>query len=337
MVSKWVVILITILSYSCEGILFDNSNQNNPLEVYDAFIFEIDQNYPYFEFLTFDFDSAEQVNRKLIEENLSGIQLAASIENMIHLLEDKRIKVTHERMNIRYRGNYYGSTINKLSNISSYFDSYVVHNSTFEYGELSGTEIGYIRVNNFSSEYNLTIESIDQILDKLQNKSGIIIDVRSTVEGDTQNSNIVLERFNDSSRVFIKWRVRQKDERLSFDEWSHWWYTSVSKEYKYSNDIVVLTNRRSNGAAEWFVAGMRSIPNVTVVGDSTRGKMGYSNFKKLPNGWGIYRSDIQPVLPDNQNKRYRGLFPDVPVWVSISDSLAGIDTILERAIEELNN
>lgn len=337
MINKWNIILIVACISSCEGIIFDDSNKTDTLEVYDAFIKEIDQNYPYFQFLTFDFDSLEQANRKLIQDSRSGIQLAESISQMVQLLEDNRIRVTYERMDIRYSASNNSSTVNKLSDISSYFDSYVIQNSSFEYGVLSGRELGYIRINDFGLEYDLTIETIDQILNELQNTSGIIIDVRSTVAGNTQNSNSVLERFNDSSRVFIKWRIRQQEERLNFDEWSNWWHTKISNEYKYSNNLALLTNRRSNGAAEWFIAGMRSIPTVIVVGDTTRGKMGYSNFKILPNNWGIYRSNIQPVLPDRPNERYIGVFPDVPVWISESDSIAGRDKILEKAIEVLNN
>lgn len=337
MVSKWVLISSIVFISSCEGFLFDDSNQTDPLEVYDAFITEIDQNYPYFQFLTFDFDSLVQVNRKFIQKSRSGVQLVESIDQMVQLLEDRRIRVTYDKVNISYSEFTNSCPENKLPDISSYFDSYVILNSSFEYGELLGTQLGYIRINDFGLRHDLNIETIDQILNQLQNTSGIIIDVRSTIVGNTENSNTVLERFNDSSRVFIKWRIRQKEERLSFDEWSHWWHTSVNNEYKYSNNLALLTNRRSNGAAEWFIAGMRSIPSVTVLGDTTRGKMGFSNFKILPNNWGIYRSNIQPVLPDRPNERYNGLFPDIPIWISEEDSIAGRDTILEKAIEVLNN
>jgi len=56
---------------------------------------------------------------------------------------------------------------------------------------------------------------------------------------------------------------------------------------RYTDPIALLTNRRTFSAAESFVLAMRTLPQVTIVGDTTGGGSGNPLHRELPNGWGL--------------------------------------------------
>ncbi len=80
---------------------------------------------------------------------------------------------------------------------------------------------------------------------------------------------------------------------------------------------------------------MRTLPQVTVVGDTTGGGSGNPVYRELPNGWTSrvprwleFTSDFEPF-------EGVGLAPDI--WVSTPDALleSGTDRIFETAVEIL--
>ena len=99
--------------------------------------------------------------------------------------------------------------------------------------------------------------------------------------------------------------------------------------------VIVLTNRRSYSATEWFVLFMDLQPNVQIVGDTTGGGGAVPITRELPNGWILRVSNTQTRLPSGKVFQKSGIFPDVPVWIPQEDETNNIDTILEKAIQLL--
>ena len=79
---------------------------------------------------------------------------------------------------------------------------------------------------------------------------------------------------------------------------------------------------------------MKSLPNVTIVGDTTGGGCGLPFTSELPNGWRIRFSSCPITSPDGQLTEF-GVEPDVKVDMTDEDLARGHDTILDRAIELL--
>ena len=78
---------------------------------------------------------------------------------------------------------------------------------------------------------------------------------------------------------------------------------------------------------------LKSLPNVTQLGDTTAGSTGNPGFFEMPNGWELFVSRWQVTDPEGNFVEDRGLAPDQVVWISPEDRNAGKDTILEAAIE----
>ena len=78
---------------------------------------------------------------------------------------------------------------------------------------------------------------------------------------------------------------------------------------------------------------MQVQPQVTIVGDTSGGGTGNPIFRELPNGW-IYRlSTKYAVTADNLLVDGKGISPDIAILTSVEDSINGIDRILEKGIE----
>jgi C-terminal processing protease CtpA/Prc len=105
-------------------------------------------------------------------------------------------------------------------------------------------------------------------------------------------------------------------------------------QVKYTKKIAVLIDQGTFSAASFFALGAREIPNVILVGDSTGGGLGIPNGGQLPNGW-TYRFSISRTLSPAGENFENGVPPDVKVLLKKSDRDQGIDTVIERAVEEL--
>jgi C-terminal processing protease CtpA/Prc len=79
---------------------------------------------------------------------------------------------------------------------------------------------------------------------------------------------------------------------------------------------------------------MHAFPHVTQVGDTTGGGLGSPAGFELPNGWGYRFSVSRTFTPDGKNWE-NGVPPDITIWMDTSDEQAGIDTIMETAIQLL--
>lgn len=327
--------LLFVFNISCEKIFFDDDNEADLLEIFDSFYSELDQNYAYFEYLKVDFDSVFELKRSLLEQNQTGGQLVESFDEIIQLLKDGRITVRNKNIEIRYTNWYENYPLNELPDITSYFDSYIRLNQFLNYGIIRDANIGYIKIKEFN--VGTQINTFENVMDELTDTDGLIIDVRSGLEESTLSSDaidIILHYFNDAQRVYLYSKKRSSTHRRNFDNWLSY-HTTITPGLKYSKPIAILTNRKSYGSTELFLSKMRSIPYVTIIGDTTGGGIGWPTYKYLANNWSMHIANTQEGYPNQSAKGIRGIIPDIPVWITSSDSVRGIDTILEKAIEEI--
>ncbi len=336
MVRKVVPILILIVLAGCDNLFFDDDDIAAPLEVYDSFYKELDEYFSFFPYLTQDFDSAFQANRIPIVQNQDSDELINSMNEMIQFLKDGHTNVFIGNNALSYTGWFDQYPANELPDISGYLASNTVLNDALSFGRISGENLGYIRISTFTGNLPIShYEVIDNILEQLKEMDGIIIDVRSNGGGNSNNADLIVSRFNDEPRFMFRRRTRLASGRNDFTEWFDY-HTEVHEGFRFSKPVAVLTNRRSFSSTEWFVSGMRTIPYVTVVGDTTGGGSGNPIHRVLPNGWSMRISNTQKQLPEGYDFQYIGIPPDVPVWISNADSISGIDSILEKAIQILN-
>ena len=93
--------------------------------------------------------------------------------------------------------------------------------------------------------------------------------------------------------------------------------------------MVVLASRGSFSATNNFVSIMKSLGQVTVVGDSTGGGCGLPFTSELPNGWRVRFSSC-PILDAQGHLTEFGVAPDVRIDMDENDRTH--DAILDTAI-----
>lgn len=108
------------------------------------------------------------------------------------------------------------------------------------------------------------------------------------------------------------------------------WMTADSTGMMLDKPVVVLINRHSYSATNFFSAFMSNIPNVTLIGDRSGGGGGVPVSFELPNGWKFRISVTRTYLPNGYNIE-EGIEPDIYQSTGPEDELKGIDAIIERA------
>ena len=100
--------------------------------------------------------------------------------------------------------------------------------------------------------------------------------------------------------------------------------------------MFVLTSELTVSAAEVFAIAMRALPNVTHVGEATRGALSDALYKPLPNGWWISLSNEVYLDADGMAWEGRGIRPEVEIEVfSKADVTRGHPEAVRRVIDLL--
>jgi C-terminal processing protease CtpA/Prc len=81
--------------------------------------------------------------------------------------------------------------------------------------------------------------------------------------------------------------------------------------WQFVRPVVVIAGRAGFSATESFVAAMRTLPNVTVIGDTTGGASGYPETFVLGNGWSFSVPQKFAYGPDHQPIEWRGVAPHI--------------------------
>ena len=327
-----VVLILTISLISCENLFFEETSAGE-VQVFDSFFKEVERHYSFFNVISFEtFEKEYRDQRTILAQTPSRGQLNASLQILVNHLRDGHTDV-YGFNTISYNDWFDQFPANHLDDIRSYFSSYRTINSALEYGRLENQNIGYLRINTFSG--GVDFSSIDNIIDELSDTDAMIIDVRSNGGGDSRNADLIISRFNDQSRL----QFLQRRRTGGLNDFGAWFenITETTDKLTFNKPTFVLTNRKCLSSTEWFVSGMMTIPNVQIVCDTTGGGSGNPLLKELPNGWSMRTSNTQKQLPNGRDFQFTGLYPDIPIWINESDSIEGVDTILEKAIELANN
>lgn len=95
--------------------------------------------------------------------------------------------------------------------------------------------------------------------------------------------------------------------------------------------VVVLCNRHSYSAANFFVSIMRYADNCLVLGGKSGGGGGMPMSYELPNGWMVRFSSVKMYDRDMQSVE-GGVMPQVVVNQKSTD----MDDLIESAVELIN-
>ena len=290
----------------------------------------MDQHYAFFDYKGVDWNEVHQRYRARVSNEMTDRELFDICGDMLKELRDGHTNLIASHDVSRY-WIWEQWPVNYDERI---IDQYYLN---FDYKRASGikyqilpSNFGYMYYGSFSS--GIGEGNLDLILSYLSTAAGLIIDVRATGGGLLTNVEKLVSRFIDERTLAGYICHKTGPGHADVSEPYPYYFGPTPNHIHYLKPVVVLASRGSFSATNNFVSIMKSLDQVTIVGDTTGGGCGLPFTSELPNGWRVRFSSC-PIL-DTQGKLTEfGVAPDVRVDMDLDDR--SHDAILDRAIDIL--
>jgi hypothetical protein len=323
-----ILVVVTAVILSLSSCHKQEEFADDPYGNFDALWTIIDQHYSFFAYKDINWDLVKLHYRSKITSGITNQELFNLCSDMLKELKDGHTNLISSNDVSRY-------WIWEKYPVN--YDERVIDQNylAFDYKRTSGIKYrilnnnyGYMYYGDFTS--SIGEGNLDAILSYLASTDGLIIDVRSNGGGYLTNVEKLVGRFINekihAGAISHKTGTGHNDFSKPYD----YYFEPTKGHVHYLKPIVILTNRGSYSATNNFVSIMKSLPNVTVVGDATGGGSGLPFTGELPNGWTIRFSACSITDPDGNITEF-GVDPDVKVDMTEVDMTRGKDSILEAA------
>ncbi|ROT21616.1 peptidase S41 [Muribaculaceae bacterium Isolate-110 (HZI)] len=311
---------------------------DDPRGNFEALWSILDEHYCFFDSKNVDWDKVHDTYSRRISDRMTREELFIVCADMLAELRDGHVNLSAPFNTSYYRAWWsdYPQNFSKRLIEESYFNFNYRQSSGMMYGFLENN-IGYIYYESFSSPVGEG--NLDHALNFLSTANGLIIDVRDNGGGSLTNVETFVARFIDRPTLvgYISHKTGPGHNDFS-EPYAITYRPAQEGRVRWAKPIVVLTNRSTFSAANNFASVMKNLPGVTIVGSVTGGGSGVPFSSELPCGWGI-RFSACSMLDALGESTEGGITPSEGCAVDLDpmDALSGRDTILEKAIEILNN
>ncbi len=154
--------------------------------------------------------------------------------------------------------------------------------------------------------------TLDLALARMRDAHGLIIDVRTNGGGSDATALALVSRFTSQPMVasFVQTRNGPAVTDLEAPVAR---VVSPRGGWQFTRPVVVIAGRAGFSATESFVAAMRTLPNVMVIGDTTGGASGNPATYPLGNGWQFTVPRWLEYGPDKRAIEGRGVAPTLAI------------------------
>lgn len=317
-----------LLSSACEKDLLRPDIEARPQAVFHYLWNDLHQRYAFFEEKDIDWQEVKQRYASEIKPNMSNKALFDLLSDMLFELQDGHVNLSSGFDRSRnwtwfegYPDNFDANVVKRYYLGSDYRITGALENTIID-------SVLYVRYASFAS--TVTLGQLNFIIDRAKNTKGIIIDVRHNGGGSIGNAYRFAGAFTEKPYVFGKQRF--KTGKTSFSEWEELSVEPIS-ENPFQGKVVVLSNRRSYSAANFFLQMMKERPNTILMGDHSGGGGGIPAFGELPNGW-VYRFSASQLIDLESRQLEFGVKVHQRASTTPEDATKGIDAIIEKALKE---
>lgn len=302
---------------------------------FDALAEIIDTRYCFFQEKDIDWNEVTSRYRAMLSPEMTLTEYFDLCAAMLDELQDGHVNLTSPFSSSYYRKWWsdYPQDFNLRTLQEYYLDFDYYQTSGISYKILDGN-VGYMYYPSFSSgigELNL-----DYILAILHDTDALLIDIRNNGGGLLTNIGVLVGRFIDRETPggFIAHKTGPGHDDFS-EPYPVTYKPAPDYRIKWEDEkpVYVLTNRSCFSAANDFVAVMKTLPNVKVVGARTGGGGGLPFTSELPCGWSVRFSAAPMYAPDGSITEF-GIDPSegYEVHCSSEELARGYDAILEFAL-----
>ncbi len=179
------------------------------------------------------------------------------------------------------------------------------------WGEAIVGGFAYLYIETWSAGQIDTL-ALDAALLRHRDAPGMIIDVRTNAGGSDAAAFAFASRFATRSQIVS---YVQERNGTNHDDLTPVKARTIGPRgtWQYTKPVVVLAGRGGFSANESFVAAMREMQHVTVIGDTTGGASGNPGTFPLGNGWSFTVPQWFELGPNRQPIEWKGVAPNVAV------------------------
>ncbi|MDX2283911.1 MAG: S41 family peptidase [Bacteroidia bacterium] len=323
-----------ILLSSCEQLFLKPEPGTAPSAIFDEAWTFVDREYAFFKYKGIDWNEVRSRYEPLISDGMSEEDLFDVLASMLYELRDGHVNLSSD-FDISRNWTWY---LNSPQNFNftvlerGYFqekEQYAGPFILYDFGD-----VGYMRYASFAS--TVTPADLDYVLEKFADRKGLIIDIRDNDGGSLANVNLIASRFTETEVTIGSWSFKSGPGHEDFTPLEDIVLEPAEgllgvEPKRFTKPVVVLMNRSSYSAANFFPLYMKALPQVTLMGDTSGGGGGAPANTQLANGWVLRCSSSRLFDPQGFNVE-NGIPPDVRVDLDPADEAAFRDTMLELAL-----
>lgn len=320
---------VILLFTSCHDIEeYENTRSDN----FECLWRLVDEHYCFFGSNDVDWNAVHDRYRQRADTAKTARSLFNICGEMLNELRDGHVNLSSSFDVSYYREwwSLYPQDFN-LRTLQQYYLDMNWHTVCGMYYKILSDDIGYIYYHSFN--YTVGDGNLTNVLNSFRNCKGVIIDIRNNGGGELSNVHTIVGHFIEKKFIgsYTCYKTGPGHDDFSAP------YGEVYKPCtgsKWLKPVVLLTNRSCFSAANDFVAVMKSLPQVTVIGARTGGGGGMPFTYDLPIGWTV-RMSVSPSYDSEMNLIESGIEPDVKVTSPDNELAQGKDRILDEAIKYL--
>lgn len=327
-----------VLSFSsCKELIFDLEYDNKPVDNFESMWTEFDQLYGLFRIKKIDWDSVYQVYRPQVNQQSSEFELYEVLVDMMELLNDSHTGLLPTNSDLPQ---YQSGEGGRKTQVTDFHLDIVKENylndlqikEPFTYAYLTN-EVGYLYIAYEPAEKTID-KHMPDVLDYFKNAKSLIIDIRVNTGGEDRGGQAIASYFTDQKRLYMTSSIKNGPGRDDFTTPEKWYIEP--KPTTFSGPLYLLTNRSTVSAGETLTLAMRSLPQLTILGDTTTGAFANAITRELPNGWLYSMSIGEWKAADGTSYEGQGIPPDIVIQNEQQVLLGGKDQALEKAIDLAN-
>jgi carboxyl-terminal processing protease len=324
-----------LLAAACDGV-FVPEPSSDPEAVFENLWTTFDREFANFAERGIDWSALYAEHRPRVTRTTTDAELFQVLSDLLRPLDDSHVSLSGPNQPVflanRHDRERTGRDRFDIGVVRSRYlepDHRAGRSDFYVYGRLRGQQIGYFYVRNVDAEF----ANFARLLDEYPGMAGYIVDLRQNGGGNHTYAFASLGRLTDRTRYVFRSRTRSGPGPSDYTPW-HEWHLRPSGSH-VDRPVVVLTDRRTPSAAERTVMALRTLPNVAVMGDTTNGSISTKIARELANGWYYSLTPQQVEMFDGRSYEGRGLAPDVVLRNEAAEVRAGVDRLLEAAIDRL--